>query len=33
VQIEYVERIARTASGKLRFVVSNLAAGQLVQRV
>jgi phenylacetate-CoA ligase len=33
VQIEYVERIARTASGKLRFVISNLAAGQLLQHV
>jgi phenylacetate-CoA ligase len=33
VQIEYVERIARTASGKLRFVVSNLEAGQLVQHI
>jgi phenylacetate-CoA ligase len=32
-QIEYVERIPRTASGKLRFVVSNLEAGKLVQRV
>ena len=30
VEVEYPERIARTESGKLRFVISKIGAGKLV---
>ena len=33
IQIKYVDRLSRSATGKLRFVVSDIAQGQLLQDV